>query len=71
MITGDHAETARAIASQVGINSAKVLTGLEIAQMPDVALKEILKQNYVLPRVTPEDKLRIIQLLKENGEVVA
>ena len=71
MITGDHPETAKAITSQVGINSAKVLTGLEISKMPDVVLKEILKQIYVFARVTPEDKLRLIQLLKENGEVVA
>ncbi len=71
MITGDHPETAKAIASQVGINSSKVLTGLEIAKMPDDVLKEILKQIYVFARVTPEDKLRLIKLLKENGEVVA
>ena len=71
MITGDHPETARAIASQVGINSAKVLTGGEIAKMTDADLKEALKQIYVFARVTPEDKLRLIQLLKENGEVVA
>ena len=71
MITGDHPETARAIANQVGINSAKVLTGGEIAKMTDADLKEALKQIYVFARVTPEDKLRLIQLLKENGEVVA
>ena len=71
MITGDHPETAKAIASQVGINSSKVLTGPEIAKMSDADLKEVLKQIYVFARVTPEDKLRLIQLLKENGEVVA
>ena len=71
MITGDHPETAKTIASQVGINSTKVLTGSEIAKMSDDDLKEALKQIYVFSRVTPEDKLRLIQLLKENGEVVA
>ena len=71
MITGDHPETARAIASQVGINSAKVLTGSEIAKMTDADLKEALKHTFVFARVTPEDKLRLVRLLKENGEVVA
>lgn len=71
MITGDHPETARAIASQVGINSANVLTGDEIAKMTDADLKESLKRTFVFARVTPEDKLRLVRLLKENGEVVA
>jgi P-type Ca2+ transporter type 2C len=71
MITGDHPETARTIARQVGINSSKVLTGIEIAKMPDVDLKEALKNTFVFARVTPEDKLRLVRLLKENGEVVA
>jgi P-type Ca2+ transporter type 2C len=71
MITGDHPETAKAIASQVGINSSNVLTGGEIAKMTDADLKEALKHTYVFARVTPEDKLRLVRLLKENGEVVA
>ena len=71
MITGDHPETARTIAKQVGINSGKVLTGSEIAKMSDVDLQEALKQTFVFARVTPEDKLRLVRLLKENGEVVA
>jgi Ca2+-transporting ATPase len=71
MITGDHPETARTIASQVGINSANVLTGSEIAKMTDADLKEALKHTFVFARVAPEDKLRLVRLLKENGEVVA
>ncbi len=71
MITGDHPETARTIASQVGINSTNVLTGVEIAKMSDADLKEALKHTFVFARVTPEDKLRLVRLLKENGEVVA
>ena len=71
MITGDHPETAKTIASQVGINSSKVLTGGEIAKMSDADLKEALKSTFVFARVTPEDKLRLVRLLKENGEVVA
>ena len=71
MITGDHPETARAIASQVGINNANVLTGDEISKMTDDNLKKALRNNYVFARVTPEDKLRLVRLLRENGEIVA
>ncbi len=71
MITGDHPETAKAIAGQVGINSSNVLTGPQIARMPDESLKDALKRTYVFARVTPEDKLRLVKLLRENGEIVA
>jgi Ca2+-transporting ATPase len=71
MITGDHPETAKAIASKVGINSANVLTGSDIEKMSDEDLKKALRNTYVFARVTPEDKLRLVKLLKENGEVVA
>jgi Ca2+-transporting ATPase len=71
MITGDHPETARAIAAQVGINSARVLTGSEISKMSDGELKRALKETFVFARVTPEDKLRLVRLFRENGEMVA
>ena len=71
MITGDHPETAKAIASQVGIDSAYALTGGEIAKMTDHDLKKALRNTDVFARVTPEDKLRLVRLLKENGEIVA
>ena len=71
MITGDHPETAKTIAGQVGINNTRVLTGNEMAAMTDDALKDALKNTHVFARVTPEDKLRLVRLLKENGEIVA
>jgi Ca2+-transporting ATPase len=71
MVTGDHPETARAIASQVGINSSRVLTGAEIAQTSDEDLQRALRGTFVFARTTPEDKLRLVQLLRKNGEVVA
>jgi Ca2+-transporting ATPase len=71
MVTGDHPETARTIAAQVGINSTRVLTGNEIAHMSDEEVKRALKETFVFARVTPEDKLRLVRLLRENGEVVA
>ncbi|MCW4046551.1 MAG: cation-transporting P-type ATPase [Candidatus Bathyarchaeota archaeon] len=71
MITGDHPETARTIAAQVGIDSRRVLIGNEIARMSDGEVKKALKETSVFARVTPEDKLRLVRLLRENGEVVA
>jgi P-type Ca2+ transporter type 2C len=71
MVTGDHPETAKAIAQQVGIDSVKVLTGKEIAKMTDPQLQQALKDTFVFARTTPEDKLRIVQQLRANGEVVA
>jgi P-type Ca2+ transporter type 2C len=71
MITGDNPETARAIASQVGIKSAIVLSGNEISKMKDEELKRALKNTSVFARVTPGDKLRLVRLLRESGEIVA
>ena len=71
MVTGDHPETARTVASQVGIDSARVLTGNEISKMSDEEVKQALKVTFVFARVTPEDKLRLVRLLRENGEIVA
>ena len=71
MITGDHPETAKAIAAQVGINSRKVLTGAEIAAITDEQLTRALADTFIFARTTPEDKLRLVRLLRENGEVVA
>jgi P-type Ca2+ transporter type 2C len=71
MVTGDHPETARTIASQVGIRSAKVLTGNEIAKMSDDELKSALRETFIFARTTPEEKLRLVRLMRENGEIVA
>ncbi len=71
MITGDHPETARTIASQVGIDSSNVLTGIQIAHMSDDDLKNAFKGTFIFARSTPDDKLRLVRLLKEKGEIVA
>ncbi len=73
MITGDHALTAKAIAQQLGIarENEKVITGRELEVMDDQDLYEQVKEVNVFARVSPEHKLRIVQQLVAQDEVVA
>ncbi|MDP3138193.1 MAG: HAD-IC family P-type ATPase, partial [Burkholderiaceae bacterium] len=72
MITGDHLGTALAIARQAGIDtSAGGIRGDEITAMSDEALRKKAAHATVFARIAPQQKLRIVQALKANGEVVA
>ena len=71
MITGDHPETARAIARRAGIEHEKVMTGTELARLDDGPLLERVAEVSVFARITPQQKLRIVAALKARGEVVA
>jgi Ca2+-transporting ATPase len=71
MITGDYAATARSIATQAGIVEGDVLTGTELVGLDDAALAERLKTVTVFARIMPEQKLRIVEAFKTDGEVVA
>ncbi|HET9159380.1 MAG TPA: cation-translocating P-type ATPase, partial [Caulobacteraceae bacterium] len=72
MMTGDYPATAATVARQAGINvSAGVLTGREVAELSFEALSRRLEQVRVFARIFPEQKLRIVEALKADGEVVA
>jgi P-type Ca2+ transporter type 2C len=70
MITGDHAVTAAAIASQLGIEG-RAITGAEFAAMSDEELERQIEGVGVIARVAPEDKVRLVDILKRKGHVVA
>lgn len=72
MITGDYPGTAQNIARQIGLKAVDdLITGPELEQMDDGQLQERIKTACIFARVVPEQKLRIVQALKANGEVVA
>ena len=71
MITGDYPATARAIARQAGVDSEAVITGAELEKLDDAALALRVKKTSVFARIMPDQKLRIVQALKANDEVVA
>ena len=72
MITGDYAGTAQAIARQIGLaHPDAVVTGPELDAMTDAQLRERVSQVNIFARVVPEQKLRLVQAFKANGEVVA
>lgn len=71
MITGDYPVTARAIAAQAGVDATDVMTGDELAAMGDVDLSRRIEHTTVFARIMPQQKLRIVEALKGQGEVVA
>jgi Ca2+-transporting ATPase len=70
MITGDHAVTAAAIADQLGIEG-RVLTGAEFGAMGEDELLGTIDGVGVIARVTPEHKVRLVDVLKRRGDIVA
>ncbi len=73
MITGDYPNTARAVAQEIGLlrPGHEVLTGADMDRMSDDVLKGRIEQIDVFARVSPEHKMRIVDALQANGEVVA
>ncbi len=72
MITGDHADTARAIGARLGIGLGRpALTGAELELLDDRALQRVALEVDVFARASPEHKLRLVKALQANGQVVA
>jgi Ca2+-transporting ATPase len=77
IMTGDHAITAQAIGKEISLDAdghpSPVFTGTELKEMDDAKLTEVMEseRSLIFSRVDPEDKLRIVDLLEESGEVVA
>ncbi|MBS0553082.1 MAG: HAD-IC family P-type ATPase, partial [Proteobacteria bacterium] len=72
MITGDHAETARAIGAQLAIGVGKpAITGAEVSLMDDAELRRVAMEVDVFARASPEHKLRLVRALQDDGQVVA
>ncbi|MGE5463480.1 MAG: cation-translocating P-type ATPase [Syntrophothermus sp.] len=73
MITGDYSNTARAIAETIGMlrHGRKVLTGAQLDLLSDEELKNVIEETAVFARVSPEHKMRIVDALQANNEVVA
>lgn len=71
MITGDYPETAGAVARAAGLAEGDVITGEQLARLSDAELGSHVRTATVFARIMPEQKLRIVEALKANGEVVA
>jgi Ca2+-transporting ATPase len=73
MITGDHAATARAVARDLQIlgDDGRVLTGAEIERMGDLELRQIVEDVHVYARISPEQKVQIVEALQSRGHIVA
>lgn len=73
MITGDYLETAFAIARDLGIADSKdqAIEGKELNNMSDEEIRKIAKEKRVFARVSPQNKVQLVNALQENGEIVA
>ncbi|MEL7637814.1 MAG: cation-translocating P-type ATPase, partial [Anaerolineaceae bacterium] len=73
MITGDYPNTAKAIAEDIGLLQPghQVLTGADIEDATEEEMREIVRITDVYARVSPEHKMKIVDALRDNGEVVA
>lgn len=73
MITGDHKQTASAIAKEIDLlpDGGRVVTGKELNEMSTSELSEIIEDVYVFARVTPAHKLKIVEAYQDKGHIVA
>lgn len=70
MVTGDSVLTARAISTEIGLEG-DILSDIELEKLSDVELEDALKKTAIFARISPKNKLRIVEILKKSGEIVA
>ncbi|MCX4239226.1 cation-translocating P-type ATPase [Paraliomyxa miuraensis] len=71
MITGDHSGTAATVAQAVGLDAGEVVTGAKLETQSEQELLATVAESTVFARVSPEQKLRLIEALRRGGDVVA
>jgi Ca2+-transporting ATPase len=71
MITGDYPATAQVIAGRAGLDAGRTIDGRSLESLDDASLRESIRTTSVFARIMPEQKLRLVQALKADGEVVA
>lgn len=71
MITGDHPATAKAVGEAIGITTTRVVTGPELEHLSPGEVRDIVRHVDVFARMAPEHKLKLVEALKEDGEIVA
>ncbi|ROO88606.1 cation-transporting ATPase F [Actinocorallia herbida] len=71
MITGDHLATARAIGGEIGLGGGAAVSGTELSSCAEEELPELARRASVFARVSPEDKLRLVNALRRDAQVVA
>ena len=71
MITGDYPATAQAIAEEAGLPSEKVVTGAQLELLSDAELNAVARDVHIFARILPEQKLRLVNAFKADGEIVA
>ena len=71
MVTGDHPGTALTVARIVGIEDSRVVTGVELDRLTPEEWRRVTRDAHVFARVTPEQKLKIVETMQEAGEIVA
>jgi len=71
MITGDYAATAQHVAGEIGLSPASIVTGPELDTMDDAVLQQRIRAVDIFARAVPEQKLRLVNALKANGDIVA
>jgi len=73
IVTGDHALTAKAVAADLGFDTKRgeIIAGEQISRLSEIELRKHLKKTIIFARVSPYDKIRILQAYQKEGEVVA